>query len=108
MKFSAVENVLKRGPLSLVGSKLTIAPYAEEPMVKISGVSQNISEEMLELYFENTRKTGGGEIKSIDMLPSMQAAIITFADTAGKYRTGLWDTLRSPDTLPTWINPWEH
>ena len=79
-----MENVLQRGPLSLAGSELTIAPYVEQPMVKISGVTQNISEETLELYFENTKRCGGGEIKSIDMFPSMQAAIITFEDTAGK------------------------
>ena len=84
--FSAVDNVLQRGPLSLAGSKLTIVPYVEEPMVKISGVNQNISEETLELYFENTKRTAGGEIKSINMFPSMQAAIITFEDTAGKNR----------------------
>ena len=75
---------MQRGPLSLAGSELTISPYVEEPMVKISGVTQNISEETLELYFENTKRSGGGEIKSIDMFPSMQAAIITFEDTAGK------------------------
>ena len=75
---------MQRGPLSLAGSELTIAPYIEQPMVKISGVTQNISEETLELYFENTKRSGGGEIKSIDMFPSMQAAIITFEDTAGK------------------------
>ena len=84
-----MENVLQREPLSLAGSKLTIAPYVEEPMVKISGVNQTISEETLELYFENTKKTGGGEIKSIDMLPSLQAAIITFEDTAGENITTL-------------------
>ena len=81
--FSAVENVLQKGPLSLAGFELTISPFVEGPMVKISGISQNISEETLELYFENAKRSGGGEIKQIDMLPSMQAAIITFQDAAG-------------------------
>ena len=78
-----MERVLQKGPLSLAGCELTISQFVEETMVKISGIIQNISEETLELYFENTKRSGGGEIKHIDMLPSMQAAIITFEDAAG-------------------------
>ena len=53
-------------------------------MVKISGINTAISQEKLELFFENTKKSGGGDIKSVDMLPTMQMAIITFQDTAGR------------------------
>ena len=76
--------MLRKGPLVLSGCELVITRYVEEPMVKISGINKQISQETLELFFENAKRSGGGDIKKIEMLLSMQAVIITYEDETGK------------------------
>ena len=83
--FSAAQRVLQKCPLSLAGCELTINQYVKEPMVKISGVEEGISEESLKLFFENSKKSDGGNIKDISMLLSMKVAIITFEDVSGNF-----------------------
>ena len=54
-------------------------------MVKVSGVSANIPEEMLELFFESSKRSGGGDIRNIDKFTLLEAAIITFEESEGKF-----------------------
>ena len=56
-------------------------------MVKVSGVSASIPEEMLELFFESSKRSGGGDIRSIDMFILTEAAIITFEESEGNFQT---------------------
>ena len=83
--FSAAQRVLQKCPISMAGCELTTNQYVEEPMVKISGVPQDFSEEILKLFFESRKKSDGGNIKDISMLLSMKVAIITFEDAAGNF-----------------------
>ena len=83
--FSAAQRVLQKCPLSLAGCELTINQYVEEPMVKISGVPQDFSEEILKLFFQSRKKSDGENIKDISMLLSLKVAIITFEDAAGNF-----------------------
>ena len=55
-------------------------------MVKISGVSASIPEEMLELFFESSKRSGGGDIRNIDMFRLVEAAIITFEESEGMFQ----------------------
>jgi hypothetical protein len=41
------------------------------------------SEEILRLYFESTKKSGGGMIKSFEMIAEERKALITFDDPIG-------------------------
>ena len=52
-------------------------------MVKISGVTNKIPKEALEMFFENPRKSGGGEIENLDIILSKHIAIITYEDQEG-------------------------
>ena len=82
---SAAQRVLQKCPLSLADCELTINQYVEEPMVKISGVPQDFSEEILKLFFQSRKKSDGGNVKDISMLLSMKVAIITFEEAAGNF-----------------------
>ena len=52
-------------------------------MMAVSGFKPSTNEEMLTMYFENTRKSGGGDIKEIDVNADKQQATITFVDDPG-------------------------
>ena len=77
------ERILSRTPLRLSGCELAISPFIQEPMVRISGINSQISVDTLELFFENTKRSGGGDIESIEMVEADEAAVITFTDEAG-------------------------
>ena len=74
---------MRKTPLRLSGCELTIRPFIQEPMVRISGISSQVSVDTLELFFENTKRSGGGDIESIEMVEADEAAVITFTDEAG-------------------------
>ena len=78
-----VERILSRTPLSLSGCELAISQFIQEPMVRISGINSQISVDTLELFFENTKRSGGGDIESIEMVEADEAAVITFSDQTG-------------------------
>ena len=63
--------------------ELQITPHLEGPMLRIFGVTDNITEDVLELFFENYERSGGGDIRNIEMLPQIKSAIITFDDPQG-------------------------
>lgn len=51
--------------------------------VLVKGLTESISREMLELFFENRVKTGGGEIKDISINKKKREAMIMFYDENG-------------------------
>ena len=77
--------VLEKSPLTLCGNELNVQPYLEYPMVQVSGVSASIPEEMLELFFESSKRSGGGDIRNINMFTLTEAAIITFEESEGMF-----------------------
>ena len=80
---SVVKKVLERVPLTVCGCDLVITPFFQEPMVKISGVSRDMPSEIIELFFESAKRSGGGTVKNVDILLPAQTAIITFEDAEG-------------------------
>ena len=78
-----VERILSKTPLKLAGCDLVISPFIRKPMVRISGISSQISVDTLQLFFENTKRSGGGDIDSIQMVEADEAAIITFGEKSG-------------------------
>ena len=78
------QRVIDKKHLKFKGCKLTISEFVPEPTVQVSGVSDKISPLALDLFFESTKKSGGGEIKDVQLVPSRQMAIITFRDQLGK------------------------
>ena len=57
--------------------------------VLVTGLKQNIEKDILEMYFDNTKRSGGGEIKQIEINEKSGRAIIHFADKTGKRYTEL-------------------
>ena len=81
--FTVAQRVVQKSPLKVSGCELKILPFIVEPMVRVSGISRSISDEMLELFFESPKKSGGGDIKKIDKYPASDMVIITFDEEEG-------------------------
>ncbi|XP_069139429.1 protein mono-ADP-ribosyltransferase PARP14-like isoform X2 [Argopecten irradians] len=91
-----VDSVLQKSPLILDKKQVTVERFVpqrdtpgnsgenieeeEEPlgMIKVSGFSSQTTEETLEMFFENKRKSGGGDIEEMDFQGDY--AIITFVN----------------------------
>ena len=64
--------------------------YLEEPekvdtnAILVEGLNPSTEKEVLELFFENTKRSGGGEIKDIRMYQTSGKAIIWFAENTSK------------------------
>ncbi len=102
-----VERILDRGPPTLRDSMLTIyrpempkttaEDFFTETMesrdgtssssILICGLTQVLTEEILVLFFENTKRSGGGEIESIEMEPGSGTAIVHFCQDAGRKKS---------------------
>ena len=52
--------------------------------ILIEGLDSAFEREMLELFFENTKRSGGGEIQNIKMYQKSGRAIIWFAEDEGR------------------------
>ncbi|XP_038071235.1 uncharacterized protein LOC119740106 [Patiria miniata] len=50
----------------------------DEPVVEVTEFKPSTSDEMLRLYFETPRKSGGGDLKTFDHDPKTGAIILTF------------------------------
>ena len=61
-----------------------LPPPLDHGKVKVHLVGERMPQELLEFYFENSRRSGGGEFKAIKKDPSKEYALITFADASGK------------------------
>ena len=53
-------------------------------VLKISGITPAMTKQELELVFESERKSGGGEIKELELLPSTGEALLTYESLEGK------------------------
>ena len=51
--------------------------------LKISGFKPFTHDDVILMYFESTRKSGGGEIAQFEMSKSKDSMIITFTDPSG-------------------------
>ena len=56
---------------------------ATKPSIRVRDFNVACDEDFIEYYFGNEKKSGGGELESVEML-SGNEAIITFSDPAGK------------------------
>ena len=48
--------------------------------IHVQGICKDTSEEFLQLFFENRRKSGGGDIEHVDYHNEEGIAVITFKD----------------------------
>ena len=52
-------------------------------IVEVTGLAAVTSEDAICNYFENTRRSGGGEVESVEMKPELNMAIVTFKEAHG-------------------------
>ena len=69
------------------GTELSVLQYTPQDMgidrkVVITGMSNINEKDMLEMYFENKKRSGGGEIENFECCQDM--IVITFQDVDGK------------------------
>ena len=57
--------------------------------IKVSGIPAGLSEDLLCLYFENTKRSGGGSVVKVVFSEDPGTAIITFEDAGGKLFSSL-------------------
>lgn len=54
--------------------------------IKVSNVDPGrLSQEMLTMYFENAKRSGGAQIKDFRLVPEKKKAFVTFKDQNGVY-----------------------
>ena len=89
--------VVEKGSLVIDGVPISVSfppspaseqeptPEPEEPKatVKISGISSQLSEELLRIFYENPKKSGGGDIADVQMCLNQGCAYVTFVNPEG-------------------------
>jgi hypothetical protein len=90
---SDVVRLLQKGVIHLEGSACHIIPLdtsvndqsAGSQAILVSGLNNNISDKLLDMYFNNRRKSGGYDVMiPIFMCPNEGKAVITFESPDGK------------------------
>ena len=98
LAFAAVRRVCARSH-NLQGSNVQVEPYScdldpdflpelQPRTLQILFPDEMIDEETLELYFESSKRSGGGDISEIRIDRSAKCAFVTFKDPQGK--KGAW------------------
>ena len=81
------QRVLGHGNIKVAGKPVTVSPYNPIPEVQdtilVTGIPGNIEQDMIEMYFESTKRSGGGKIAKIVTNFPKEEAVITFEDAAG-------------------------
>ncbi|KAI0210543.1 hypothetical protein LSAT2_004740 [Lamellibrachia satsuma] len=80
------KRVLQHGDLSLDNASLTISQVESAALpvstpttaILVSGIKQTTDEEVLKLFFQSNRRSGGGLVKNVDYRKSTGQAVITF------------------------------
>ena len=93
-----MESILEHGNHSLLNQPLHVSrPAVQEPegevkrqdnegaanAILVEGLRPEVGRDVLELLFENTKRSGGGDITDIQMYQESGRAIIWFADASG-------------------------
>ena len=55
--------------------------------IQITGLTAQSTEDSIRNYFENERRSGGGEVEAVTFRPEENMALVTFKDVEGKFFT---------------------
>ena len=53
--------------------------------IQITGLTAQSTEDSIRNYFENERRSGGGEVEAVTFRPEENTALVTFKDVEGEY-----------------------
>lgn len=66
-------------------SEISLAEVTAPTTVMIRNLPNDISRDVIELYFSNRRRSDGGQVVDVTLDPEHQHALVTFADHKGNY-----------------------
>lgn len=69
-----------------MGTATLIAEADEFRTIQVTGLSGTTSKDAIVNFFENKKRSGGGEVESISHTPDQGVAVITFTTTESEYR----------------------
>lgn len=52
--------------------------------IEVKGLSEGATEELLEFYFDNARRSGGGAVNKVFLKKETRSAIVVFEEASGK------------------------
>ena len=105
--FAVVENVLEYGSHTLQGHQVSVRKLSADEIIKVDedesttlapdaaqmgdnailveGLKADVPKNVLEMFLESKKRSGGGEINQIHIDQKSGRAIIWYADTGGEY-----------------------
>ena len=87
------QSVVKHGQHILNGATLHVSLQllhnAENTSktIQITGLTAQSTEDSIRNYFENARRSGGGEVEAVTFRPEENMALVTFKDFEGEFFT---------------------
>ena len=87
------QTVVKHGQHILNGATLHVSLQllhnAENTSktIQITGLTAQSTEDSIRNYFENERRSGGGEVEAVTFRPEENMALVTFKDFEGEFFT---------------------
>ena len=93
---SVVNTVLQQEKHALDGAILNVSasksrcrlPDKEEAqesrVIEVNGLASTTTKDSIWMFFENTRRCGGGEVEHVDFTPELGIAVVTFVNPKSK------------------------
>ncbi|PFX27306.1 Tripartite motif-containing protein 3 [Stylophora pistillata] len=63
------------------------SPIPEQCTIEVTGLPEDASEDLVTIYFENTRRSKGGPVSSVVMTPELRKCLVTFESPDDAERT---------------------
>ena len=97
--FKATKSILRQGKHTLDGATLNVMITARSPVephndgvsqesrtIEVTGISAKTTGEAILNFFENKKRSGGGEVENVDHDSDQGTAVITFTTAESKSR----------------------
>lgn len=83
------KHVLDGAILNVTASKNTCdLPDKEEAqesrVIEVNGLAATTTKDSIWMFFENTRRSGGGDVEHVDFTPELGIAVVTFVNPKSK------------------------
>ena len=56
----------------------------ESRAIEVTGLGPKTTKDSIEMFFENTRRSGGGDVEHVDFTPGQGIAVVTFVKAESK------------------------
>ncbi len=56
----------------------------ESRTIEVTGLAPTTTKDSIAMFFENTKRTGGGEVEHVDFKPDLGIAVVTFVKAESK------------------------